>query len=226
MKNAILFDIDGTLMYAKGLGRLAFAEAFAVAYNQDDAAFDQNISFVGVTDTGVIRGLARDLGIASTPAMEERFFVELTLRLDPKLKQGPLLIYPGVPALLKRLYDEDWLIGTVTGNIRATAWSKLHHAGIDHFFSFGAYGNDAEHRNDIAHIVMNRAHDLNVNVRMLLGDTPSDIEAAHSCGLPALAVCTGWISAEELKHAGADAVIEDFSDTEYTMQVIKDLLSC
>ncbi len=226
MKSAILFDIDGTLMYAKGLGRPAFLQAFEVAYGQTYPTFDQDVSFVGATDTGVIRQMAKHLGITSTPAREEHFYIELASRLGPRLAQGPLQIYPGVPELLQALDNRGILMGTVTGNIRATAWSKLIHSQLAPHFSFGGYSTDAENRNDIAQIAMQRAAALGSQAKLLIGDTPKDIEAAHANGLPALAVCTGWVSAETLREAGADAVIDSFANLDKSLYTIESFLSC
>ena len=128
MQQEILFDIDGTLLHAKGLGRPAFAEAFRVAYGAE--ADVERVSFVGATDTGVVRGLAAECGVESTPAKEERFYIELTKRLEPRLATGDILVYPGVRPFLEALRARGFLLGIVTGNIRATAWAKLIHAGL------------------------------------------------------------------------------------------------
>lgn len=220
-KPALLFDIDGTLLHAKGLGRPAFAEAFKVAYGVA-ADFDA-VSFVGATDTAVIRAMATHHGLVSTPAKEEHFFIELTKALDPRLAKGPLLIYPGVRVLLPRLVEEGFLLGIVTGNIRETAWSKLIHAGLAPYFTFGAYATDSDDRNVIAAIASKRAKALGATARVLLGDTPKDIEAAHAIGLPCVSVATGWITGPELQAAGADYLLESFGDVESAVRLLKEI---
>lgn len=220
-KPALLFDIDGTLLYAQGLGRPAFAEAFQKAYGVA-ADFDA-VSFVGATDTGVIRAMAAHHGIASTPDREEHFFIELTKALDPRLEKGDILVYPGVREAMEALVKRGWLLGIVTGNIRAIAWSKLIHAGLAHCFSFGAYATDDVNRNRIAAIAVERAQDLGGSVKALCGDTPKDIEAAHAIGVPCLSVTTGWVSGDDLKKAGADILLENFADVERALRVIEGL---
>ena len=115
MQQAILFDIDGTLLHAKGLGRPAFEEAFRVAYGAE--ADVERVSFVGATDTGVVRGLAAECGVESTPAKEERFYIELTKRLEPRLATGDILVYPGVRPFLEALRARGFLLGIVTGSL-------------------------------------------------------------------------------------------------------------
>lgn len=222
MTPAILFDIDGTLLYAKGLGRQAFGEAFATAYG---AEIDVDaISFVGATDTALIRSLAAELDLASTPAREEHFAIEFTKRLDPKLAAGPIQVYPGVPELLRTLAEQNVLLGLVTGNLRTTAWSKLIHSGLAEFFTFGAYAGDHADRNELARIATQRAGEREAETKLLIGDTPKDIQAAHAAGLPCLAVATGWIDETELRNAGADAVLPSFDNLETTLATIRKFL--
>ena len=209
---AFLFDIDGTLLYARGIGRAAFGTAFESAYGvpYPDLA---KLTFVGATDSNVVRAMAAECGVASTPAREEHFFLLLTQAIDAGLARTRPLVYPGVPALLQRLCKEGYPLGLITGNIRATAWAKLRHAGLDAAFSFGAYGDDDPDRTEIARLALRRVP-RGGRARALIGDTPLDIRAAHANGLRAVAVATGWVTADELAAAGADLVLADFSDTE------------
>lgn len=223
MKPAILFDIDGTLLYAKGLGRPAFAEAFAETYGiQADFS---DISFVGATDTAIIRDLAAHFGVTSTPDKEERFFIALAEHLIPRLRgDNAIHVYPGVTSFLEALTESGKMLGVVTGNIRATAWGKLIYAGLASHFSFGSYACDHADRNVLARIACERAHAQGACAKLLIGDTPKDIQAAHAAGLPCLAVATGWITAEELRLAGAEAVVNDFTDLETLMPLIESYL--
>ncbi len=210
MRPAVLFDIDGTLLHAKGLGRPAFAEAFREAYGV--AADVEHISFVGATDTAVIRALAKANGVASPPDREERFFIELTKRLEPRLAAGPLHVYPGVRAFLEALHAQGYVLGVVTGNIRPIAWAKLTHAGLADLFAFGAYASDHHDRDALARLACERARALGAEARALVGDTPKDVQAAHAAGIPCLAVTTGWVDAPTLQAAGADALTPGFTD--------------
>ncbi len=223
MKTAILFDIDGTLLYAKGLGRPAFAEAFREAYGIP-ANFDK-VSFVGATDTAVVRAMAAHHGILSTPKQEEHFFIELSHRLGTALKETPPFVYPGVDKLLNALCERGYVLGVVTGNIRATAWAKLLTANLAHYFTFGAYGCDHSNRNTIATIAQARAKHFNAQACLLVGDTEKDIQAAHTLQLPALTVtASGWVEAQTLLNAGADACLPSFDPLEQTLQTIETLI--
>ncbi len=219
MPSTLLFDIDGTLLYARGIGRAAFGKAFLEAYgvSYPDIA---GLCFVGATDSNVVRSMAAECGVSSTPAREEHFFLLLAQEIDAGLTRNKPLVYPGVPELLDHLYRNGDTLGIITGNVRATAWSKLRHARLDAAFSFGAYGDDHHERSEITRLALLRSPSP---VWALIGDTPLDIMAAHENGLQAVAVATGWVSAEDLAAAGADLVLKDFSDTAHTVEMLKSL---
>lgn len=222
MRSALLFDIDGTLLYARGVGRTAFANAFLAAYGvpYPDIA---GISFVGATDSNVVRSMAAACGVGSTPAREEHFFMRLAHEIDAALVGNMPHVYPGVPELVARLNQRGHMLGIITGNVRATAWSKLRHAGLDQAFAFGAYGDDHHDRDEIARLAVSRVPS-GAAVRVLVGDTPLDVRAARANGLKAVAVATGWVPAEELAAAGADLVLADFSDTDRSVGEFEKLL--
>jgi phosphoglycolate phosphatase-like HAD superfamily hydrolase len=222
MHASILFDIDGTLLYARGVGRIAFGNAFLAAYGvpYPDIA---GLSFVGATDSNVVRTMAASCGIATSPAREEHFFLRLAHDIDAALHENRPHVYPGIPELTDRLNRRGHALGIVTGNVRATAWSKLRHAGLDHAFSFGAYGDEHHDRTEIARLAIGRTP-AGTAARMLVGDTPLDVLAAKANRLVAVAVATGWVSAEELAAAGADLVLTDFADTDARIAQLEALL--
>ena len=222
MNKSIIFDIDGTLLYARGVGRKAFGYAFRTAYGIDYPNVEK-LCFIGATDSGLISNMAKECGVESTISREEHFFLALTREIDEELSQKKPLVYEGIPELLGELNRTGFSLGIITGNIRPTAWSKLRHGSIDSCFSFGAYGDDHHKREEITRTAISRAPS-DSPVVMMIGDTPLDIHAAKTNNLKAVAVATGWVSAEELAEAGADLVLEDFSDTQRCITRIMEML--
>ncbi len=222
MNKSVIFDIDGTLLYARGSGRQAFGTAFRAAYGVEYCNVDK-ICFVGATDSNVVRNMAIESGITNTPALEEHFFMVLARELDRALATQKPLVYAGVPEFLAALTQCSLALGIITGNIRSTAWSKLRHGGIDRFFCFGAYGDDHHERSEIARRAIRRAPSA-APVAVMIGDTPLDIQAAKTHNLIAVAVATGWVSAADLAEAGADLVLDDFSDTARCVAGVMNLL--
>lgn len=215
--SAFLFDIDGTLLKLPHVGRIAFGRAFRDAYGIDYPNIP-GLTFVGATDTAVVREMAHDCRLVSTPAKEEYFFGRLARYLDDAMDATPPIVLPGVPALLAALAARGDALGLVTGNVRPTAWCKVRHARLDAYFTFGGYGDDHPLRTEIARVAMSRRPEGTTPIA-LIGDTPRDIEAARANGLRAVAVATGWITYEELAAAKPDVLLRDFTDLPQALKV-------
>ncbi len=213
----ILFDIDGTLLHAPG-GRAAFAQAFQEAFGWEQGV--EHINFYGATDLNVFRGICVERGVESTPAMEHAFFERLAPALDSRLAVNPPTLFPNVGNILREV-SKHWSLGLVTGNIEATAWAKLHHAGIAHYFDFGGFGCTHADRAEIARQALKASGGERPEKVFLIGDTPSDINAAKVNGFISIAVATGGFDFQTLEKSGADFVFEDLTDTERVMGVLE-----
>ncbi len=216
-KGLILFDIDGTLLHAPG-GRAAFAQAFKEALGWEQGV--EHINFYGATDLNVFRGICGERGVESTPEMERAFFERLAPALNSRLAVNPPTLFPNVENILREV-SKQWKLGIVTGNIEATARAKLHHAGIADHFSFGGFGCTHADRAEIARQALKASGVERPGKFFLIGDTPSDINAAKANGLIAIAVATGGFDFQSLEKAGADFVFQDLTDTEKLMDVLE-----
>jgi phosphoglycolate phosphatase len=126
-------------------------------------------------------------------------------------------VLPGAEALLHRLAGEGRLLGLITGNVEAAAHIKLARANLNPFFSFGGYGSDASDRADVARTALDRAElvsggKLDRGRCLAVGDTPTDIEAAHAAGIRIASVATGEYGIDALRAAGADHVLATLED--------------
>jgi phosphoglycolate phosphatase-like HAD superfamily hydrolase len=215
-KGLILFDIDGTLLHAPG-GRAAFAQAFKEAFGWEQGV--EHINFYGATDLDVFRRICRERGVESTAQMERAFFERLAPALETRLAERPPTLFPNVGKILEIL-SKDWTLGLVTGNIEATAWAKLHHAGIAHYFSFGGFSCAHADRAEIARIALRASGEERPAKIFLIGDTPNDINAARANGFTAIAVATGGFDFQALEKSGADFVFQDLTDTGRVLDVL------
>jgi phosphoglycolate phosphatase-like HAD superfamily hydrolase len=111
---------------------------------------------------------------------------------------------------------EPPLPGLLTGNIRRGAQIKLQRFGMWEQFSFGAFADDHEDRNQIAAIALRRGSErLGRPVRgeetLVIGDTPLDIRCARAIGAKMLAVATGRFTVSQLEEHHPDWAVEDLS---------------
>jgi phosphoglycolate phosphatase len=218
VRRLLLFDIDGTLVAggpAKEAFHLAMMEAFGTA---GDIHVHE---FAGKTDPQIARELLRGAGLddgridEGLPLLWRGYLRELEARLHAL----PMDVLPGVRVLIEELETlGDVALGLVTGNIADGARLKLDSVGLDGRFLLGGYGSDAEERDRLPAVALDRAREhLGVSFEpdavVVIGDTPRDVACGRAHGLRTVAVATGSYEAAVLRGAGAHAVLEDFSDT-------------
>ena len=216
----IFFDIDGTLLYARGAGRKAFRQAFDEALGWDQGV--EHINFYGATDLDVFRRIAADRGETSTPEMERAFFERLGALLDVHLAETPPELFPNIGNIVPEL-SNHWKLGIVTGNIEATAKAKLKHAGLLDFFDPKGFGCGCDHpdRVEIARLALERAGSPKNAV--LIGDTPRDVEAAKANGMVSIAVATGIFDVQALEKVKADYVFKDLTNADRLLSILRSL---
>lgn len=210
----LLFDIDGTLIESGGAGSRALERALREVAGLEGSL--ANVRFDGATDLGLLRQALAGPGRSLTPqlaaAILDRYVAILPAELAGS-KRYRLL--PGVERLLGTLRAKRVPLGLCTGNVVGGAQAKLERGGLWQHFSFGGYGGDAEERAEIVRAALRRAGDalgqeVSPAEALVIGDTPKDVAAARTVGVPCLGVATGRFGVQELLEAGADRAVQSF----------------
>jgi len=190
---------------------LAMKELFSL-----DNAF-QGISMAGKTDAQIIReGLMKyDLFLdGGVKAVIDSYLKCLKREIQNDRKH----VKPGIYEVLDELKDiRDTGLGLLTGNLEAGARIKLEPFMLNQYFPTGAFGSDDEDRNKLLPIAVRRFEKLfqkkiEIDSCIIVGDTPRDVECAHTYGAICFAVATGPYSYDDLAEAGADYIVHDLSE--------------
>lgn len=213
MIEAVLFDIDGTLVTTGGAGGEAWKRAFVELYGKPLDI--REVTESGMTDPEVGRValqniLGRDPQAKELAAAMGHYLRHLAAAVEES--QG-YRVMPGIESLLERLVDGGLLLGLTTGNVEAAAHIKLARAGLNRFFSFGGYGSDSNQRTELTRCALDRGKlvsggALDADNAISVGDTPRDVVAGHGAGIEVVGVATGNFSVEELHQAGANWALE------------------
>ena len=200
--DAYLFDIDGTLLNTRdAIHYFAFRNALKKIWGFD-ATID-GVPVHGNTDIGILRAVCRLQGVTDMdfeshlPEIVEIMSAEVATRKS-EIRAD---ICPSIPELLAELKRRNKLIGVVTGNFERIGWSKLEASGLRPYFAFGSFSDRTERRSDIfRNGLAEVANRLGPDARaFVVGDTPSDIHAAHEVGVPIISVATGIFPQAELQ---------------------------
>jgi phosphoglycolate phosphatase-like HAD superfamily hydrolase len=180
----------------------------------------------GNTDTAILREACRQAGIPAQ-LLEERVDAILEAMRNSVAERRhelDLALMPGVEDVLRHLAQKGALLGVATGNLEAIGWIKIEKAGLREWFRFGGFSDHFPIRGElIAHAAwkareMARTRECPDATVCVVGDTPRDIEAAHSNFLPVIAVATGRCSFDELLEYKPEACVSSLADLLATLK--------
>ena len=229
----VLWDVDYTLVDARGLGTRLYECVFREMFGRELPAVAPK---AGRTDRAIVLDTLALAGIAEPRTQVDSFLAELARQVAALLPPGfaqpdaasgeqalpsvrPL---PGAAEVLRALaaYHPRVHQSVLTGNIRPLAELKLGAAGLGELLDFdvGAYGDAHEVRAELVQVAREAAERQYGTAfpgwsTVLVGDTPLDVAAALATGARAVGVASGSYPAAELAEAGAHAVLPDLTDT-------------
>lgn len=229
MRRLILFDVDGTILHAKGASARPFRAALEEVFGTSGPA--SGYSFAGKTDPQIARDLLR-MGGVEEETIEERLesvWERYTRGLAREILAAETHVFPGVRELVRRLDEApDAILGLLTGNLREGARLKLEAVGIDFDrFQVGAFGSDHAERRELPEIAIHRAEQrfgrrFEGKSVVIIGDTPLDVACGAHLGVRTLAVATGSYSVAELRACGPDHVFATLEDVDRVWRAIFD----
>lgn len=204
MIDAVLFDVDGTLVDSNDLHAAAWLEAFR--HFGIVLPYDRIREQIGKGGDNLIPALL-------PPDLAERLEEDIeAFRSDlfrstylPKARP-----FPAAADLLRRVHDEGTKLVLATSAQQAELDFHIDRLGCRDLLSATTSRDDVEHSKpcpDIFAAALDKARPLlNGGLAVVVGDTPWDIAAAGRLGLPVVAVRCGGFPDEDLD--GADALYD------------------
>ncbi len=226
----VLWDVDGTLIDSGGVG----AEMFDVALERAlGVRPSTRIRMSGKTDPQIVNEYFDVLDVAQAERDEhlatvlEHLADALAAEEDEIRRQGRVLT--GVVDVLEALgRHEGVLQSLLTGNLAPNALVKLRAFGLDRYvdLEIGAYGSDHADRRRLIPFALERTAKLRGRTLdrgdvWVVGDTPNDLACARAGGARCLLVASGRYGPAELADCGPDAVLDDLSDTDALVELLR-----
>jgi phosphoglycolate phosphatase-like HAD superfamily hydrolase len=180
---AVLFDMDGTLLDSANTVPAAYAAAIRELGGADYST-EEVIAHYGAGPAGAL--MAAMLGRETTDDDVERFHVHLARRLDGTRT------YPGIRQALQALVAAGLLTGVFTGATHRAAEMQLDHAGLLGLFHVVVGSDEIGAVKPSPEGIRVACSRLGIppTLAAYVGDAPNDLLCARAAG--AVAVAAGW----------------------------------
>ena len=212
-----LFDIDGTLLSPGPSARKAINQAI-----ENFTGVPPNLQIkdvAGLTDRLIVRNALEKNGTNGdvTEVITNIINDYLTLFENTYFESTKAFVYEDAVRLVHKVKSSSLNLALLTGNVKRGAQIKLGRFDLMKHFSFGAFGDEGETRNDLPVIARDRAQKVlgkiyEFNEIVIVGDTPEDAIAAKVNGCKSIVVCRRREWYDDIVNAGADLVVESLDD--------------
>jgi len=224
MNSAYLFDIDGTILNVDKNFMYPLIEEILHSFSIDPEIVNR-IDYAGHTDASIFRRLLGDR--QKDTRLFNRFKHAYINKMDENLTASDVTVFEGAVESVKYLHHRKEFLGLLTGNFKETARIKLRAAGLEQFFSFGAFGCHHSNRNYLPGEA-EKSFEEYAGIRLekknyiIIGDTPHDIKCARYFGAKSVAVSTGHFPASELEKHEPDLILESLRFPKEWLQHLTD----
>jgi HAD superfamily hydrolase (TIGR01549 family) len=211
MTDAILFDIDGTLVDSTYHHAIAWQRAF----DRHDVAIP-------------LWRIHRTIGMGGDKLVAEVAGDDVERRLGDRLRddwreeyvaiKGEVAPLPGAAELVHRLAKAGYLVALASSGDPEFADETLDDLGIRDDVSVLRTSDDVDGSKPEPDLVEVTLEALGTQRGVLVGDTPYDVESAARAGLSCIGLLSGGYSRAELTDAGAVLVVdapEDLIDIDW-----------
>ncbi len=198
---AVLLDVDGTLVDTLDAWKVAFDRAVAtvpgIRMRGEDAA-----RWIGAPIETV---LEERCGLAGQEL--ERTAEAFRRALDDSVLEG-VRPFPGVTEMLPSL--RMWRLAAITNKRHDTTLKSLRAAGLLEPFNVVLGGDSVPRKKPAPDPILHAARELGVPVQAcaMVGDTEYDVQAGKSAGAVTVGVTWGYGARAFLEEAGVDFLVE------------------
>ncbi len=205
MYKVLLFDLDGTLTDSSEGITKCVSRALA-HFGMTNYSLEQLRVFIGppLKDSFHKFHIPDDQIEEAITLFRERY---LTVG---KFENKP---FPHVIETLKQLKNEGYKLYVATSKPEETAIEILKHFHMDHLFDQicgASFDHSRENKADVIQYLLD--HNETGDQPLMIGDTIYDIKGARALGLPSIGVSWGFGESEEMKEAGALAIMHSMDD--------------
>lgn len=203
--NALCFDVDGTLSDTDNLYVQSVSKLFPrLLFKDPDHAARRFVMWVEAPGNAL-------LGLADTLHLDDEMVAVINwLSRHRKHANKKFLLVPGVDEMLKQLHGR-YPMAVVSARDEGGTMRFLEQYDLVQYFDVVVTGLSAVHTKPYPDPILLAAKKMNVSPEncLMIGDTTVDIRAGKAAGAQTLGVLCGFGEETELRHFGADDIVED-----------------
>ena len=208
MKKTIILDFDGTLADTRGL--IVRTMQQTISELQLEARTDEECAaMIGLPLKQCFTHL-----IPMTDEMGDHCAETYRRIFFENVHSMEVTTFPHVIETLRQLADEGYTLTIASSRSRASLMDFVVSMQLQEDIAFIVASDDITHSKPHPESVLVTLEHLNVKAEdaLVVGDTTYDIEMGHRAGCKTCGVTYGNHSRQELTEAGADWLIDDFSE--------------
>lgn len=209
MLKAVIFDMDGTIVFSEPFHFQAFSEVFAkfgIKYKYDEFVH----KFAGTGSKNIFTKVFKEYNIKEdiAPYAEEKQNI-----LQKLLRENELEIVKGFKEFLAKIKQKGLKTAVASGTSLDNIELTLKNIGVEKDFDVLASGREVKNNKPAPDILLLTAERLKVKPEecLVIEDAISGITSAKNAGMKCIALTT-TVKKEALEEADADLVVRDFDE--------------
>ena len=205
--NAVIFDVDGTLLNS--------LEGYRIAASRATEPFGYDVSYEAVRKALNLNRPFWDAIIPEGKPRDEATIVKLrneTMRHWPEVLAEFVDILPGLEGALATLRNAGVRFGIYTGSA-GESLPPLRKAGLLEYFEVIVTRSDVQNHKPDPEGLLKCIDEMGLDPEYTayIGDSPHDVQASLAAGIMSVGVLTGAGDSASLSEAGAHRVLEDIA---------------
>jgi pyrophosphatase PpaX len=202
--DAILFDLDGTLVDSDNLILETFRQTIRRHFPNDERQSEAMVRYIGPPLKESFRDFTDDPDVIGAMIATYREVYQ-TIEFDHAK------LFPHVIETLETLHQKNIPVGVVTTKFRESALPSMRHFGIERYTKAFVGLDDVTHHKPHPEPVLKALKALKHTHALMIGDNVSDIRAGKRAGIATAAV--SWsIHKDQLEKEHPDHWLEDIRD--------------
>lgn len=209
MKQAIIFDLDGTLIDTPS----GIVETFIAVLKSKNIAYDDHQAIRSTIGLPLEQAFSQILGVAqSNEQVPDAILKYQTLFKELVLPKAKKLVFKNVSESLTILKEQGYYLAIATSKVFKSAESLLKAAELWDFFDLvvGAdHVSNPKPDPEMLHLILERLA-VSFNDAIMVGDTTHDILMSNQARMRSIAVTYGVHNLQKLETAKPTWIIDSF----------------